>query len=247
MAIPTTRTEFLDYCLRRLGAPVIEIDVDPSQVDDCIDDAIKLYMEYHYDGSIKTLLKYQLTSTDFTNGYIPIPDYIIGVTRVIPFSMSYGAAGTLSEAHYQLLLSDIFSYMDGDIISYDMSMRHLTLLNYLLNPVPVIQYNQYMQRLKFSNGIDSRLKVGDHIIIECYRAVNPSEFSKVWNNSWLKNYTTALIKRVWASNFKKFDGMVLPGGVSIDGKGMYVEATQEIEELETELKEKYQPAGFYMG
>ena len=117
----------------RLGAPVVEVNVDLSQAEDCIDDALKLFADYHYNGSLKTILRYQITAADITNQYIPIPDHILGVVRVIPFSLSYGAQGTLSEAHYQLLLSDIFSYMGGDIISYDMSMRHLTLLNNILN------------------------------------------------------------------------------------------------------------------
>lgn len=246
MAI-STRTEFIDYCLRQLGAPVVEINVAPEQVEDNVTDAVDFFMKYHYLGTIRTYLKHQITASDIANNHIYVPDYILDVVRVIPFSMT-AMSGTLAEVQYQAILSDLLAITQSDMIGYDMTMRHLTLLNHLLNPIPVTEFNKYRGYLTFSNGIDGRVKEGDWLILECHRLIDPSEFSKAWNDLWLKRYATALIKKQWASNIKKFAGMQLPGGVTLDGPGMYQEAMAEIKELEDELiNEKFAPSAFFVG
>lgn len=250
MAIPATRGEFIDYCLRALGAPVVEINVDPSQVEDRVDEALSLYREYHYDGTQRSYYKYQVTAADIANGYIDIPRNISSISRALPFGTLYGDAGTYSYAQFQILLSDMWNLYGTDIIGYDIGMKHLALINYLVNTSPSIIFSYNTGKLSFTNGtgIDSRIKENDFIILECYVVNDPDVNSRVWNDRWLKRYTTALIKRTWAANIKKFDGMSLPGGISIDGKGMYAEALQEIQDMEDELMKNYvAPPFFYMG
>lgn len=250
MAIPTNRSEFVDWCLRSLGAPVVEINCDPSQVEDRVDEALSLYTEYHFDGTQRSYYKYQITALDITQGYISLPKSVHSVSRALPFSMLYGSSGTYSYAQYQMLLSDMWNIHGTDLVGYDIGMKNLALINYLINTSPSIIFSYNTGRLQFTNGdgIDSRLREGDWIILEAYIVSDPGVYTRIWSDRWLQKYATALIKRTWAANIKKFDGMALPGGITIDGKGMYQEAIQEIQELEDELMKNYvAPTPFYMG
>jgi hypothetical protein len=247
---PNSRVSFAQYCLRNLGAPVIEINVDDDQIDDRIDEAIQYYTTYHYEGVQKTYLKHQITADDKTEGKIHIPDYVYGVTRIIPFSNVVSSSNLFFDVTYQLMLSDLYNLTSTDVLYYTMLNQHITMLNDLLNAVPSFEYNKKVGYLTFPNspeGLDRRLNVGDYIILECYRAVDPNEFTKVYDDYWLKRYATALIKRQWGANLKKFSNMVLPGGITIDGNGIYDEAIGEIRELEDELNTKLAPLNFFMG
>ena len=178
--------------------------------------------------------------------YIPLPDYIYGVTRVIPFSAA-SSSKNLFDLQYQLRLNDLYDLTSTSIIYYKTVMSHISLLNIELNGYPLYRFNRMMGRLTLDVSWSSAFALGDFIMIECYRALDPSTFSKVWNEPWFRKYVTALFKRQWATNIKKFQGIQLPGGVTIDGDKLYAEAITEIKELEDEMLNKSAPLEFLLG
>jgi hypothetical protein len=246
MAI-ATREQFIDYCLRSLGAPVIEINVDPDQIEDRIDEAIEYFRQYHYDGIEKVYLKHQIVSEDITNKYITLPEAIYGVNRVFPIASGTSTSKSIFDLQYQLRLNDLYDLTSTSVIYYTQVMSHLALLDFTLNSQPLYRFNRLAQKLYIEASWESEMTVGGYILVECYRALDPSTVPLVWSDIWLKHYSTALLKRQWAVNLKKFDGMQLPGGIVIDGKGLYAEAIDEIKELEGELINKSSPLEFYMG
>lgn len=248
--IPVDRASYIQYCLRNLGEPVIEVNVDDDQIDDRVDEALQYYTMYHYEGTIKTFLKHQITQLDMDAGKIAIPDYVFNVQRITPFSNVVSSSNLFFDVNYQLMLSDLYNLTTTDVLYYSQLNEHINLLNNLLNAVPSFQFNRNMGFIEFPNspeGLDKRLRVGEWILIECYRAIDPVQFSRIWNDQWLKRYGTALIKRSWATNLKKYSNMQLPGGVIIDGIAMYQEAVAEIKELEEELIDKMAPLDWFMG
>lgn len=247
---PSSRADFIKYCLRNLGEPVVEVNVDDDQIDDRVDEAVQYYTTYHYEGVVKTYLKHQITQQDKDEGRIHIPDYVYGITRIVPFSNVVSSSNLFFDVSYQLMLSDLYNLTTTDVLYYTMLNQHITLLNDLLNAVPSFEFNKNVGYIEFPNspeGIDRRLNVGEYVVIECYRALDPYDFSKIWNDYWLKRYATALIKRQWATNLKKYSNMVLPGGIVVDGNSLYDEAVGEIRELEEELITKFAPLNFFLG
>lgn len=233
MANPTTRDELKKYCLRRLGAPVIEINVDEDQVQDRIDDALAFYHDYHYDGTERTFLKHQITATDITNNYIAIPSTINSIIDVMPLGNDT-STNNLFNVKYQITLNDIQNWSGYQMSNYVMSMERIALMQELLVG---------KQRLRFSRHTDkmyldmdwSRVSVGEYVIIECYQAMDPETYSQVYGDWWLRKYTTALIKKQWGQNLSKFEGMQLPGGVTFNGQQILSDANEEIAKLEEEV------------
>jgi len=178
--------------------------------------------------------------------YIPIPDYIYGVTRVIPFTAA-SSSKNLFDLQYQLRLNDLYDLTSTSLIYYKSVMSHISLLNLELNGYPLYRFNRMMGRLSLDVNWDAALVLGDFILIECYRALDPEVFSKVWNEQWFRRYVIALFKRQWATNIKKFQGIQLPGGVTIDGDKLYQEAISEIKVLEDEMLNKSAPLEFFLG
>ena len=178
--------------------------------------------------------------------YIPIPDYIYGVTRVIPFTAA-SSSKNLFDLQYQLRLNDLYDLTSTSLIYYKSVMSHISLLNLELNGYPLYRFNRMMGRLSLDVNWDAALVLGDFILIECYRALDPAVFSKVWNEPWFRRYVIALFKRQWATNIKKFQGIQLPGGVTIDGDKLYQEAISEIKVLEDEMLNKSAPLEFFLG
>jgi hypothetical protein len=178
--------------------------------------------------------------------YIPLPDYIYGVTRVIPFNVA-SSSKNLFDLQYQLRLNDLYDLTSTSIIYYKTVMSHISLLNLELNGYPLYRFNRMMGRLSLDVNWDAALALGDFILVECYRALDPTVFSKVWNEPWFRKYVTALFKRQWATNIKKFQGIQLPGGVTIDGDKLYAEAITEIKDLEDEMLNKSAPLEFFLG
>lgn len=246
MAI-TTRQDLIDYCLRSLGAPVLEINVDESQVEDRIDEAIEYFKQYHYDGIEKVYLKHQITQTDVDNKYITIPNYIYGITRVFPVASGTSTSKSIFDLQYQLRLNDLYDLTSTSIMYYTQVMSHLALLDLTLNGHPIYRFNRLSGKLYIEASWQTEMQVGNYILVECYRALDPSTSPLLYNDIWLKHYATSLIKKQWGSNLKKFDGLQLPGGVTIDGASIYNEAVTEIKDLEEEMLLKAAPLEFMMG
>lgn len=246
MAI-TTRLGLIQYCLRSLGEPVVEINVDEEQVEDRIDEAIEYFRQYHYDGIEKVYLKHQITAADIENKYIPIPDLIYGVTRVFPVASGTSTSKSIFDLQYQLRLNDLYDLTSTSIIYYSQVMSHLALLDMTLNGQQIYRFNRLSNKLYIEASWKDEFREGNYILVECYRALDPSDAPRLYGESWLKHYATALIKRQWATNLKKFSGMQLPGGVSIDGDKLYQEAIEEIQELEKEMIDRQGPLEFFLG
>jgi hypothetical protein len=247
MATVTTREGLKDYCLRRLGAPVIEINVEENQIEDRIDDAFQFYREYHYDAVEMVYLKHQFTSTDITNQYISVPDAVVGVSRVLPFSNRSDGTNIFS-IRYQILLNDLYSLMSTNIIYFYQVKQELELINQILVGVKPIRFNRHMNRLYIDMDWSADAVAGDYIIVECYRILDPETYRDVYNDMFLKRYCTALIKRQWGENLKKFNGVQLPGGVSINADQIYQDALTEITQIETEMQSRFElPVDFFTG
>lgn len=243
----TTREELKDYCLRRLGSPVIEINVDDDQVEDRIDDAFQFYREYHYDAVEMVYLKHQFTAQDIQNQYIEVSDLVVGVTRILPFT-NRSRGMDIFDIRYQILINDLYSLMSTDLIYYSMVKTQLELINHLLVGQQPIRFNRHMNRLFIDCDWNQDSREGEFIIVECYRILDPEQYRDVYNDIFLKRYTTALIKRQWAENIKKFSGVQLPGGVTLNGDNLYVEATNEITKIEEEIQSKFElPVDMFIG
>lgn len=257
---PATRAELKQYCLRKLGAPVLEINVDNQQVEDCIDDALQYFNERHFDGAERMYLKHTLTDDEVTrfktnnithtasNGdtwtergnYLQLPDHIIGVERIFGVTSS-SIRGDLFGIEYQIFLNDLYAFGSIDILNYYMVKSYIETLDMVLNTGSLIQYRFTKRNGKLYIDYDPAMLTKNKIlIIDCYRALDPTDLTKIWNDFWLKRYTTALIKRQWGQNLIKFNNVQLPGGVSYNGRQLYEDALREIEEIESKMISDYE-------
>jgi hypothetical protein len=178
--------------------------------------------------------------------FIEIPDLVYGVIRILPFSQA-SSSKNLFDLQYQLRLNDLYDLTSTSIIYYKNVMSYLALLDLELNGHPQFRFNRRQSKLFLDINWESDVVLGDFIVAECYRALDPIENAKVWDDAWLKHYTTALFKKQWATNIKKFQGIQLVGGVTLDGNALYEEAKSEIEDLETDLRDKSAPLDFFLG
>jgi hypothetical protein len=316
-----TREQLKDYALRALGAPVLEINVDATQLEDRLDEALDYWNLYHYEGVEQMYLKHKINASiltvsgassipvistklinsdggtcevirqwdkpstltqwtvknvqgtwtssstikdagnpngpdigttvsmvlgEYDNKYITTPDYVYGVTKILNIGQA-SSSKNIFDLQYQLRLNDLYDLTSTSIVYYKTVMSHLAMLDLELNGHPLYRFNRMQNRLYLDVNWATDVIIGDYILIQGYRAVNPTEFSKVFGEPWLKHYVTALFKKQWAVNIKKFSGLQLPGGVTLDGDKLYQEAMSEIENLETELKTKSAPLEFFMG
>ena len=247
MANPTSRQGLIDYCLRKLGHPVIEINVDDDQLEDRIDEALGFYREFHYDAVELVYLKHQITQTDIDNQYLSINDAVTGVTKIFPFS-NRTTGINIFDIRYQILINDLYSLMSTDLIYYSQVRQHLELINMMLIGQKPIRFNRHMNRLFIDMDWEEDVDVGDYIVIECYRILDPDTYTDVYNDRILKKYAAALIKRQWGANLKKFSGVQLPGGVQLNGQVIFDEAMQEIKEIEEETRNTYElPVDMFVG
>jgi hypothetical protein len=243
-----TRPQLIDYCLRRLGAPVTDINVDDEQISDRIDDAIEFFQEYHFDGVEKVFLKSQLTQDDIDNEYITIPDAVISVLRVLPIPNFNAFQTGFFNEEYQLRLNDLESFSGSSMINWQMSLTNFSLIEHLFSIQPTMMYNRKQDRVYLETDWANKFTVGSILIIEAYRALDPSTYPQVYNDMFLKKYATALIKQQWGSNLKKFTGVVLPGGIQLDGQTIFTEASEEIIKIEEEMSLKHElPPDGYIG
>jgi hypothetical protein len=233
MAAPTTREEFKAYCLRKLGAPVIEINVDDDQVEDRIDEALSYWTDYHFDATEKIYARYQLTQTDIDNGWIPVPENVMGVVNIFPLSQAL-TGGSIFSATYQFVLNNLQNFVNYDMVNYYMSFQHLAFMQELLVGLPKIRYSRHRNQL-FLDVSKEKLVVGQYIIYECYQVIDPVEFPNVWKDRWLQNYATEKIKYQWGSNLTKFNNMQLPGGVQFNGEMILRDAQEAIAKMEEQM------------
>lgn len=250
MASITNRQEFKDYCLRRLGFPVIDINIDDEQVEDRIDDAMQYWQDYHFDGLQKVYYIKAVTQQDINQRYIDMrPSVtkdssnnslnIVGVTRIFPVSDSQ-ATINMFDLRYQLRLNELYDFTSASYINYTLTMQHLRSLEILFTGEVPIRFQRHMHKLfiDWAWGA-SEAPVGTIVVAECYAMINPDVYNAVWDDRWLKRYATALIKRNWGDNLKKFQGVQLLGGVTLNGDKIYEDAVEEIKQLEQEMETNY--------
>ena len=269
MAKPTTKQELIDHCLRKLGAPVLEINVSDEQLDDIIDDAVQYFNERHFDGVERMYLKYQITQDDLDRGradppsgtgnvattgtskggygsstwyensnYINVPDAVIGVEKVFKFDTSSISGGMFS-IKYQLFLNDLYFFNSVELLQYSMTKRYLEDIDFLLTTDKQIRFNKRQDRLYLD--IDWASQDADQfIVLDCYRALDPDNFSQIYNDSFLKRYCTAMIKKQWGQNLIKFRGVKLPGGIEFNGREIYQDGVQEVNEIREQMSSTYE-------
>lgn len=248
MSTPNSRQSLKDYALRMLGYPVIDINVDDSQLEDRLDDALEFYGDFHADGYEKVYLSHQITQNDIDNKYIDISNIDDSVTQVVKV-FSYAANTTnIFDIRYQLALNDFYGLRTAGTLShYTIVQQHMSLLQQLLDPEFQIDFTRSTMKLHLRTDWE-KLAVGDYLVVEAYAVIDPDTYTKIYNDRFLKRYVPALFKRQWGANLSKFTGIQLPGGVEFNGREIFDQATQEIEKLEQEARDMYEfPPGFFVG
>jgi hypothetical protein len=247
MTIPATRDQHKDWCLRQLGFPVLEINVDDDQVDDAVDQSIQYFQDFHFDAVERWYLKHQLTQENKTNKYIPISDNIIGVTRIFPVG-STNASVNMFDLRYQLRLHELYDFTSTSYVNYVLTQQHIRTLDLLFTGEVPIRFNRHSNKLYIDWDWNNDLEVDEWLIIEGYIILDPANYTKVWNDRLLKKLSTSYIKKQWGTNMKKFQGMQLPGGVMMNGQQIYNEAVQEIQEIEQLIRNTHEePPQFILG
>ena len=196
MATPNSRATLIDYCKRRLGDPVIEINVDEDQLEDRVDEALQYYQEFHSDATVRTYLKHLITATDVSNEYIPISSDIIFISKMFPLTSSFNTSRNFFDIKYQMMLNDIADLMNfaGDLAYYEQMQQYLSLLDMKLNGHPQVQFARRQNRLYiFGDFADNDIKAGDYIVAEVYTTVDPNTHTSVFNDMFVKEYTLSLI------------------------------------------------------
>lgn len=237
MAVPTSRAEFKEYCLRKLGKPVIEINVDDDQVEDRIDESLKYYYDYHFDGSERLYYKHTITSTDVTNKYITLPENIIGAVRIFNIGDPM-VTNNLFDIRYQIALNDLYTLTSVSMVPYYMAFQHIQLMEQLLVGQQPIRYNRHTNKLYIDMDW-AKVTVGNFLIVDAYEIVDPDVYTDAWGDRWLQEYCTEKIKYQWGTNLSKFNGMQLPGGVTFNGQAIKQEADAAINKLEEEMISSY--------
>jgi hypothetical protein len=248
MATPSSRDGLIQYCLRRLGHPVIEINVDPDQVEDRIDDALQQYQQFHMDATEHVVVPYQVTDTDMINKFLPVPKDIISVVGFVPLGNDTRGLG-MFDIEYQMRLTDWDAfYAGGSIMNYDVMQQHLALLRFEFDVAFSFDFNRHQGKLFIRWNWGADVLAGDFMIMEGYRILDPDTYPDVYNDFWLKRYATELIRRTWSENLLKYSGTTLPGGITLNGPEMYQRALDSIEKLEQELRDTYElPISFMIG
>ena len=323
MAKPNSRSTLIDYSLRALGHPVIEINVDDEQLDDRCDEALQFYQHYHQDAIEKVFLKHKVTGStltlttatagnfnsgekitggtsgatatvhpdtsgnkiiytilthkdeipfvanevitgkdsnttatissitigDMENEYIPVPELVTDVIRLMPIRETFGT-NNLFDIKYQMHLNDMFSlgYL-GSLLEYSMAQQYLSTLDVVIDSDDKFtSFDRHKDQLRIDMAWQEEVKIGDYLVVEAYRIIDPDTFTDVYNDYYLKKYFTALVKKQWGMNLLKFEGMQMPGGVQFNGRQLFDDATQELERLEEEVRLNWeQPVDFYVG
>ena len=268
MAVPSTKATLKEYCLRALGKPVIDINVDDDQVDDRIDEAVQYFCQYHSDGVERMYLKYQVTADDITrmtadtsesvtengvtttwkqgNNFLIVPETVISVVNVFP--LSDRANLNMFDVRYQLRLNDLYDFSSTSIVHYEMTMKHLDFLDHILVGEKPIRFNHLSNKLFLDMDWNNDITAGEFLIFEVYRRLDPATSTDMFDDLYLKRYTTALIKRQWGQNLSKFNGTAMLGGVTLNGPELFSTAIAEQQKLEEEIRSNYEePAHMQQG
>jgi len=273
MAKPASRQQLIDYCLRKLGAPVLEINVDDDQIDDAVDDALQLFNERHFDGVERMFLKYKITQEDLdrgrakgtdgvgivtttatstnisgygtttsswyeTSNFLQVPDSVIGIEKVFKFDTSTISGGMFS-IKYQLFLNDLYNFNSVELLQYSMVKSYLEDIDFLLTTDKQVRFNKRQDRLYLDIDWGAQ-SLDNFLVLDCYRALDPTSFTQVFNDPFLKMYLTALIKRQWGQNLIKFRGVKLPGGIELNGREIFDDAERDIESLRSRMASEYE-------
>ena len=245
MSVPSNREQLKDWCLRQLGFPVIEINVDDEQVEDRIDEAFQYFRDFHFDGVERWYLPYKITDDDINNKYVPVPDNIIGITRI--FSIGNAQVRNMFDLQYQMRLNDLTLLTTGSIVYFTQMQQHLRLLDMTFNGEQPVRFNRHTGKVYLDLSWE-KLQVGQYIVLEGFIIIDPDTYNKLYNDRMLKKLATAYIKKQWGNNMKKFGGMQLPGGIVMNGQQIHDEAVQEITELEQLIRNTYEePPQFLVG
>ena len=269
MAIPSTKATLKTYCLRALGYGVIDINVSDDQVDDRLDEALQYFAQYHYDGIERMYLKHKITQTEIDRaktdasvtatdkvdssitadwlegkGYIPIPDTIVSVVQVFPFDDS--STNNMFDIRYQMRLNDLYDFSSTSIIQYQMTMQHIDYLSHILTGEVPIRFNQHQNRLYLDMDWSNDVSADEYIIIECYRKLDPTTWTDIYDDIYIKRYATALIKRQWGANLSKFNGVQMLGGVTMNGADIFTQAQEELQRLEEQIQLSFETPIDYM-
>ena len=260
MAKPTTKATFKEYCLRTLGKPVIDINVDDEQIDDRIDEAVQYFAQYHVDGVERMYLKYEVTADDVTRmttdasesvtsnsvttswkegqNFLIVPDSVISVVNIFP--LSDRANLNIFDVRYQLRLNDLYDFSSTSIVHYQMTMQHLDFLDHILVGEKPMRFNHLSNRLFIDMDWKTDITAGEFLIIEVFRKLDPDTHADIYDDIYLKRYATALIKKQWGQNLSKFSGTAMLGGVTLNGPELFSTAIQEQRQLEDEIRLNYE-------
>ncbi len=243
---PASRIELKEYCLRALGKPVIQINVENDQLEDRLEEGLQMYQEFHADATIKTYLKHEISQTDIDNEYVTLTEATIGVMAVFP--LDSGSTKNMFDVRYQLYLNDIYDLTKTSIVSYYQVQQHLGVLQEVFSGKPGMRFSRHQDRLYVDVDWSKEFNVGDYLVAECVQIVDPTTYTDIFNDMWLKQYTTELFRKQWGNNLIKYQGTQLPGGTTLDGGRILDEAKSNIEILLQDLEGKYQfPVDFAVG
>ena len=277
MAVPTSRGQLINFGLRKLGYPVLEINLDTDQIHDALDDTLQLYQERHYNGIERMFLKYKITQEDIdrgsakgtdgvgivtttgiqtsnvtvqsnfyeTSNFLSVPDHVLGVHRIFKFDSSSISGGMFS-IKYQLFLNDLYYFNSVNLLQYAMTKTYLEDIDHLLTTEKQIRFNQRQDRLYLDIDWGAQ-QVEDFIVIDCFRALDPDNFTQVYNDPFVKLYLTALIKRQWGQNLIKFRGTKLPGGIELNGREIYDDAIRDLDSIKQRMQEYETPPLDFIG
>ena len=274
---PANRQDFIEYCLRKLGAPVLEINVDDEQIEDAVDDGIQMFNERHFDGVERMYLKYQISQDDIdrgrarndsgrtntagivttvgtsstitgygsttsnwyeTSNFLQVPDSVVGVEKIFKFDSSSISSGMFS-IKYQLFLNDLYYFNSVELLQYAMTKTYLEDIDFLLTPDKQVRFNKRQGRLYLDMDWGAQT-VDNYLVLDCFRALDPEDFNQIYNDIFLKEYVTLLIKRQWGQNMIKFKGVKLPGGIEMNGREIYDDAERALESFRERFKLEYE-------
>ena len=240
MAHPQSREEFNEYILRKIGAPVIQVNVSEEQVEDRVDEAISFWRDYHYNGSQLVYLKHKLTQQDVDNGYVTLPQNLLGISKIFDLDTSISSGSGMFNVQYQFVLNNLTDITGYSVANYWMTMSHIEFLQEVLVGRPLIRYNKHVNKL-FIDADKSSLVADRYIVIEAYDIIDPDAYSDVWGDRWLQNYASVLVREQWGLNLTKFTNMQLVGGVQFNGEQILSEARAERQAMEEDAIKSLQP------